>query len=276
MGGNPTAEQFESLAKVFSRYCVHFDSAWRDSWVFDGQRLPSEREVAELVGCAVDISTEAFELCFDDQAGCAFEWLNGRPEFALAKQTVGFRPLSEALGEGGYSGRFERIIRRCAEQQVNDMSTALRLAGASGRYLKYVSGVSSAAANFMSGRTARAALDGSATFDRMLELVAEFEQLLEADWLPGVPRHRLSASLGRLAGTVEKCRPPSPISKRNDADLPARLMASELIGIHQGMFSATHKRAVFHLMGLPIIDRPIEMRTIERLAKARKERRRSS
>ncbi|MNT43442.1 hypothetical protein D3C72_1799150 [compost metagenome] len=124
--------------------------------------------------------------------------------------------------------------------------------------------------------SSRAALEGPATVERMKSLLSELEHLIAAEWLPEESKKKLSYLLKvqRATSYLESADVfASPASRRNDNDLPSRLMASELIRLNQEMFSAAHKRAVFQLMGLSFIERPLEMRTIERLIRAEKERR---
>lgn len=264
MSEYPSAEQFYALSEVGELYRNNFSAAWHDA--VECRAVPiEEQRIAELVKIATEISEDAFVSSLSGERGCVFEWLACRPEFILAKQAVGFRPLES----DGYSGRFEGLIRG-----VRDLGYVQRsLSRISSRYLDYVAGVSRAAAGFLSGQTVRSALESGATFHRMRELVTEFNQLLEVDWMNESEKGPIRGNLRSLSRCIERHQPPTPTTKRNDADLPARLMADELIQLHQRMFSATHKRAVFNLMGLPFIERPLEIRTIERLAKSGKERR---
>lgn len=262
----PSAEQFYLLAEAGERYSKTFQDAWQAVRSSRGITT-SEQAIVELAKLAMEVSAQAFESCLEGECLGAFEWLTGRPEFVIAQQAVGFVPL----GEEGYSGKFQRIIKTGVElgPERAVWFESRRLAAASGKYLEYVAGVSQCAAGLISGNAARRALRGDPVFDRIQELTEELQKIIQVDWMPSEAKASLSMHLERLSKSAERHRP-ATITKRNDPDLPARLMATDLIQLHHSMFSATHKRAVYQLMGLPFISRPLEIRTIERLAKAAK------
>lgn len=267
MAGYPTVEQFAELGKAGDRYVSNFMDAWWKIYAPGNQKL-EPREISEMAERANAIAVSSFEASISEPGARAFDWLIEQPAFVLASQAVGFRPLAE----GEQLINFERVITRCVERDYSRNLVPTLLRRRSGKFLDYLSGISASAASFISGRSAKTALEGDPTFDRMQSLTSEIQQALKADWVCEGARRSLSVHLDRLSSSIERWRPSAPISKRNDADLPARLMASELIRLHHALFSATHKRAIYHLMGLPFIERPLEIRTIERLAKAEKER----
>lgn len=268
MTNQPSAEQFKALSGIADQYRQLFLEKLRAFKEGEDKKL-SNKEMENFTIFSANASEEAFCSCFDDSTYSTFQWLVNQPSFKIAAQELGFTPL----GENGYLDRFERIVRRYTPTESYSTWWSLHhsLVRTSSTHLRYVSGVAASLHNYMTGISVRTALNGPTTVERMKSLLTEFGQLLNADWIPEESRRRLTLHITRAENCLDKDRIADiPASRRNDSDLPARLMASELIDLHQIMFSATHKRAVFHLMGLPVLDRPLEMRTIERLAKAKK------
>jgi hypothetical protein len=270
MHTHPTAEQFFDLSESFNRYSSAFCSAWNSIYDADSIWIIDEKALGEMTAAYDEISKASFESNIREGGERAFAWLVDQPGFYLACKSVGFIFSDE---EGHFKG-IERLISRFVGHRA-PRNMAEVLAKRSGRYTRYISGVSLAAARYLSGNSVKEAIEGPATFNKMQDLIAELEKASSADWLPEGSRKVLDRHLKQISFTVARMRPPVPISKRNDPDLPSRLMAVELIKLHQEMFSATHKRAVFQLTGLPFIEKPLEFRTIERLARAEKEGRRT-
>jgi hypothetical protein len=56
-----------------------------------------------------------------------------------------------------------------------------------------------------------------------------------------------------------------PSSRRKDQALRTRLFAEDIVRLHYERFRTPKKNAVFQLVSLPVIEQPLEMRTIERI-----------
>lgn len=268
----PTAEQFYLLSKASSRHKDLFTELLRS--VFDGVQhgKVTEPEIVALAALSAGVHREATKTSLKGGSLCALEWLESQPAFYLAMQAVG-------LSRGDYpywQSEFECLIRDwSARESKYYYPPHIYLRRHDYSYLEYVSGLAGAAFGYMTGRSAKAALNSTATVEKIKSRLTEIEDLLAGNLLPEGLSRAVSSSL-QIQAAVRILESESSliapvISRRNDTDLPARLMASEIIWLHRTMFGDAKIRAVFQLMGLPFIARPLEMRTIERLAVTVKE-----
>lgn len=269
----PTAAQFNELAMAAERYGKLFyeRGAALAYGTFDEEI--SEDEIVSLSIHLSNANDEAWDLSLGTEGLFVLNWLHEQPAFCLAKEALGFVPLDQSKG---WQPRFEQIIRRWASRKNRHGGTLVwSIERESKKFLSYLSGIAKAAHGYITKRRVRAAIDGPEKIEKIKSLLVEIEQLLATEWIPENHRNNLLRLINtrKAINLLENQEIISaPLSRRNDTDLPARLMASEIIRLHHELFSATHKRAVFHLMGLAFIERPLEMRTIERLAKAEKDR----
>jgi hypothetical protein len=272
----PSAQQFKALAMTAERYkTMCSKSVYSIAESVEEDHL-TEADIEQLVQRVLAAYKEAHDASFDEDSRAALDWLDEQPSFCMALDAFGFTRIEAHEINQYWQLRFESVVRRWASNQRGSRwGLSFAVVRASNQFLSYISGVAEACHGYLSKLRARAAIDGPETVDRMKAVLSEFEQLLDSEWLSDDYKARLSRFV-----CIPKARAclnerevfANPTSRRNDIDLPARLMASELIRLHQRLFSATHKRVVFNLMGLPFIDRPLEMRTIERLASAEKSR----
>lgn len=262
----PSPEQFQRLAQAAETYTADFSHYLKDVLGgFPDDQIPLS-EVPRLVQVAIDGSDSIINSSVGEDGAACMEWLGGEPAYALAIKEVGFYQVEEAHWAEAYEKTILNWIRNGSPTAV----LAYRLARSSSRYLTYISRIAGAIHSYMTGIGHRAVIDGPATVTKLRQLLLEFEQLAGVDWMPAEARK----TLGYLVKTQKAIRfldsdvLDQPVSKRNDADLPTRLLASELLRLNYSTYGNHHKRAVFHLMGLSFIERPLEMRTIERLAKS--------
>lgn len=263
MDATPTPEQFEALAVAIENFTLNlgerFDAIIDD--IGSGPKCPvSEIRLVELSERFKDERENSFQHCFDDDNDAVYNWMDSQPAFQIALQKLGFRASGNS---NPYREIIERQIARSNWRPHLLKASALRHATL---HLAYVGGVAKACHGFTSGKRTKAALEGPKAIQKMLSLMSEIEEIRNNTDFLGRPisiggrywkmtRSSMEDALEHLFSTT----------KRNDRDLPARLMASEIIRLHVKLFSDAHKNVVFHIMGLPIFDRPLEMKTIERL-----------
>lgn len=260
----PTAEQFEALSGAIERYrselwerVYALDKADKDSYT-----LP---ELAVLASKLNDAHVDSLNSSLCQASADTFNWLHCTPAFQVAAKSL---PIKQAEG---FADFFERqLIQYFQRENGRQRMFWPRLINGSGFYLEYISGVALACHNYLTGKSVRAALSGAETITRMNRLVDELTQLSMSDWIADKDQGSLFCYIDRVRKEINDIASDRrPSSKRNDPDLASRLMAGELIRLHGYHFGAPHKRAVFQLMGLPFIERPLEMRTIERLIKTK-------
>ncbi len=263
----PTPEQFERLSKSAEIYVTGFSEYLRKNLAaYPEDKIPYE-DVDRLVQLTIKGSEDFFQSSLDLDGLACINWLESEPAFALAIREVGFHVADPAH----WAESHEKTIRSWIRNGGHTAVLAFRLARNTSRYLAYISRLGGAIHSYVSGTGLRAAINGAATIARMRQLLLEFDQLAGVDWMPVDAKKRLSymvktESAIRFLDSDEIFD--QPATKRNDADLPSRLLALEILRLNYSLRSKYHKRAVFHLMGLSIIERPIEMRTIERLVKS--------
>jgi hypothetical protein len=262
----PSSEQFQLLAQAAENYTAEFSTYLKGILGgFPEDKIPPG-EVARLTKLALEGSESIMNSALGVYGAACIEWLESEPAYALAIKEVGFHRV-----EGSYwMEMFEKNIQGWTRSDSPTVVLAHRLARNSNRYLAYISRIGGAIHSYLTGMGHRAVIDGPATIAKMRQLLLEFEQLAGVDWMPADARKRLAYAVRAQDAIrfLDSDILDQPVSKRNDADLPTRLLASELLRLNYSTYANHHKRAVFHLMGLSIIERPLEMRTIERLAKS--------
>lgn len=262
----PTAEQFEALSGAYERYRKEFTDK---SYALPHPN-PDSYTLAELTDLANKLDVLHFEsasLCMCEASAYACDWLHSTPAFQMAlKALPAYTPVKS------FAKKFENaLIARYERRPARPTMILWWLPENAGHYLRFISGVALICHNYLTGKSVRAALSGPETINRMNKLLGELKQLSASDWITDSDQRSLFRHIERLEKLANvDLRASKPASTRNDPDLASRLMAGELIRLHKYHFGAPHKRAVFQLMGLPFIDRPLEMRTIERLIKAKK------
>ncbi|MFJ3075287.1 hypothetical protein [Pseudomonas sp. NPDC087029] len=266
MTNSPSTEQFTRLAKAGPLLREKFGRILHERFKTLESSLSDEQDIMALVDFCVESLSEEGEAALGDDGRACLDWLIAEPAFELSIKTLGYRPSShDRWGE-----YFSNEIRRGLRNGNFTSSKAFSYASHASRYLRNVSSIAGAIGGYVSGAQHRAVLDGPVTIRRMKDLLLEFDQLVDVDWLPEVLREQLRYAVNTRSAMRYLSGPDileRPSSRRNDADLPVRLLASELLRINYEFHRSFHKRAVFHLMGLSIIQKPLEMRTIERLAK---------
>ncbi|MGJ7513553.1 hypothetical protein ACSFE6_04345 [Pseudomonas baetica] len=266
VSNQPTADQFNFLAKAGPLFRDKLLRRLRDRFLQFEDTTPTEAEIVELVSFTVCSLKEESEAALGEEGNRCLDWLVSEPAFALASKTLGY----ESFSIEEWREFFDMEIRRSVRNKNFSASKAFGFASKSSQYLRNVSSIAKALSGYLSGARHREVLDGPATIQRMKELLLEFEQLVEVDWMPENLKESLRYKIS-VRSAIRLLDEPdvleSPVSRRNDADLPTRLLASELLRINYEYQRSFHKKAVFHLMGLSFIERPLEMRTIERLAK---------
>lgn len=260
----PTPEHFQALERAIEQFITALAEKYVEI-TKDVSNEPdfhlTEQMVVELAESFKAARSEAIQACFNEETDVAYAWLDTEPSFRIALQKLGFTV-------SGSNNPYEKVIEDC--QHTNPKWRAHRIRESVLRHatlhLAYMGGVAKASSGFITGERRRAALEGPKAIQRMLDLMEEIEKIRKSTDFLGRP-----VSIGgrfwertksNMEGTLEHL---FSTTKRDDKDLAARLMASELIRLHIKLFFAPHKNSVFHLMGLPFVDRPIEMKTIERL-----------
>ncbi len=267
MSNTPTAIQFNYLAKAGPVFRDKLGKRLHEKFLSFGETAPTETEIVDLVTFTVRSLNEESDAALGEEGKRCLDWLDSEPAFALASKTLGYKRLSQEE----WREHYDQEIRRSVRNNSLTGFKAFTFASRSSQYLRNVSSIAKALSGYISGARHREVLEGPATIQRMKELLLEFEQMLEVDWMPENLKESLRYKVG-VRSAIRLLDEPdileSPSSRRNDADLPTRLLASELLRINYEYQRSFNKKAVFHLMGLSIIQRPLEMRTIERLAKS--------
>ncbi|WP_434698850.1 hypothetical protein [Pseudomonas sp. D1-1] len=267
----PTSTQFDALERAVDEFVGLLDKRFgeitKDISNEPGFRL-TEPMISELAENLKTARFEAFQSCFDDENEVAYAWLNSEPSFQIALHKLGFTASGDKNPYEKIIEERQRTRTKWRSQFIKD--SALRHATL---HVIYMGGVAKASSGFITGERRKAALEGPKAIQRMLDLMEEIEEIRKNTDFLGRPvsiggrfwemaKSNMEGSLEHLFSTT----------KRDDKDLATRLMASELIRLHLKLFSAPHKNSIYHLMGLPFIDRPIEMKTIERLVTLEKAR----
>lgn len=268
----PTPDSFYELSLVADRF---IDKASK-AIVFEIDELAvSGFQDADLPGaaraCSKLIEIQLSET-LNDECKRTMEWLESEPAFAMAFKSLGYHKVTDDYWELPIRRELERWLPSYREEKYARASyIALKIARLPSHYINYVSLIAGASYRYISGAGHRTAIEGPATIRRLKDLLADFEEVLSTEWLPDSLRKNLAYSIRTESALrdLDSCEDiSSPASRRNDADLPTRLFATDLLRVNQQVFRSFHKKAVFHLMGLSFVERPLEMRTIERLAKS--------
>lgn len=272
MAATPTPESFYDLSLVADRLIEEAANAI----VFEIDRLAvqgfSDTDLPGVAAVCAALIQEKYSKIIDGEPQRTLDWLESEPAFAMAFKSLGYQKVTEDHWKEPILRELERWAPKLSgEKHASASYISLRIARLPCHYLKYVSRVALASHRYISGVGHRTAIEGPSTIRRLKDLIAEFEDVISTEWLPESLRKNLAYSIRTKSALqdLESCNDiASPASRRNDADLPTRLFATDLLRIHQETFHSFHKKAVFHLMGLSFVDRPLEMRTIERLAKS--------
>ena len=268
----PTPDSFYELSLVADRF---IDKASK-AIVFEIDELAvSGFQDADLPGaaraCSKLIEIQLSET-LNDECKRTMEWLESEPAFAMAFKSLGYHKVTDDYWELPIRRELERWLPSYREEKYARASyIALKIARLPSHYINYVSLIAGASYRYISGAGHRTAIEGPATIRRLKDLLADFEEVLSTEWLPDSLLKNLAYSIRTESALrdLDSCEDiSSPASRRNDADLPTRLFATDLLRVNQQVFRSFHKKAVFHLMGLSFVERPLEMRTIERLAKS--------
>lgn len=265
MTNTPSIEALEELALAagfFERKLNNFVH----SLVLHYVRANGRESLEELVDCLVELVIRE-HLRAEENNDEALPWLEQQLEVRAALKAIGLEKASERT----YAEKFYDVLDDADLNAGTAQYFAGRIASFVGVYLRYMSGLARAMVGYLTGSRVRLALEGPALVERLRELIMEFQELASIELFEAKHRQTLARMVqaesvlyfldsGEILGNFP--------SRRNDPDLAARLMAAEIIRLHIRMFNDPHKRAVFQLMGLPILDRPMEIRTIERLIQA--------
>lgn len=268
----PTADQFYKLSLVADR-CEDLGSKAisfeLDALAVHGYR---DQDVSAVAAACAKLLKEKHDEALGDECRATLKWIEAEPAFAMAFKSLGYITVEDDHWDGPIRRELERWVPKLRDNKAASsyyLSTAL--ARIPNHYPKYISRLADACYRYISGVGHRTVIEGPSTIRRLKDLIAEFDEVLNTEWLPDSLRTNLAYSL-RTKSALEALKYhgdiASPASRRNDADLPTRLFATDLLRVNQEMFRSFHKKSVFHLMGLSFVDRPLEMRTIERLAKS--------
>ncbi len=268
----PTPENFLELSLVADKFVEQASRAI----VFELDKLPGARHtdssLAETAIACAKLLEEKYNEVLSAECKRTIEWFEAEPAFAMAFKSLSYVKVSENHWEGPILRELERWRANVRlDRGPHAGSMALKIARVPCHYLTYLSLVAGASYRYVSGIGHRAVIEGPSTIRRLKDLISELEDVLGAEWLPDDLRKNLGYSLRTGAALRDLNTHDENVftpSRRNDIDLPARLFATDLLRIHQQIFQSFHKKSVFHLMGLSFVSRPLEMRTIERLAKS--------
>lgn len=259
----PTPAQFDSLEKAIEQFILVLGQRFGEITEKISNDLDYHLPDALISGLAEEFKaarSEAIQSCFNDETDIAYAWLDREPSFQIAMQKLGFTASS---GQNPYEKIIEIHNNRTKWRSHHLKKSVIRHATL---HLAYVGGVARASSGFITGNRRKAAIEGPKAIQRMLELMEQIEEIQKSTDFLGQPisigGRFWERTKSNMEGTLEHL---FSTTKRDDQDLAARLMASELIRLHIKLFSAPHKNSVYLLMGLPFIERPMEMKTIERL-----------
>jgi hypothetical protein len=267
----PEIRDFQELGKAFDLYRYDFVKTLTELLMpYKGTRI-HENNLERLSEQIEEARGKAHSRAIGNAAQVGLRWLNSQPGFMIAAQTVGVSSTEEARWTSANNSALQRWVTSSAPTAA----IAHSLARMAGMQLAYASNVADATHKYLSGTSRHLAIEGPASLAAMKQLLIEFDTLLAVEWVPELTRRQLSELIKaqRAISFIEHLQTDaSPVSKRNDADLAGRLFVSELLRSHQNLFSAFHKRAVFQLAGLPFVEKPIEMKTIDRMVAIEKGR----
>ncbi|MCZ9669832.1 MULTISPECIES: hypothetical protein [Pseudomonas] len=261
----PTAEEFFQLSMLEENYRKNVRESLRCIEFPEDASMLKESDFNRLAVVTAKARTDVFHELLE--ASTAWQWLAEQSAFDQAMQSMTKKYVPQDPKD-----RMKRLLKQSATRAGNFSHHADWYAARPSQYIYYLAGLATAADNFLTGRSVRAATEGRSISLKMQALLLEFQRLGGSGWLAPAEEETLSTRTEKLLTYLQRITPQPAVSRRNDGDLGSRLFAIELIRLNQRIYSATHKRAVFHLMGLPLFERPLEMRTIERLAKAERER----
>jgi hypothetical protein len=262
MSQTPTAEQFLSLSKAASRYRYLFKELFDE--VFEGveQGKVSDAVITDLAKISVKAREMAVRASLAGEGLFALKWLEKESAFRMAKRSTRFNDDGQ-----DWSTIFERQIRQWDASASPECRPYI---SAETGYLDFVSGVAEAAHRYMTGQSVREARSSVTTVAEIKLRLSEIEGLLASGTLPeGLLAHISEAlQIPRAISILESEAPLlAPVSSRNDASLPARLMASELIWHFSRKFGDPLISAIYQLLGLFFEpEKQLEKRTLQRLA----------
>ncbi|HBP1624731.1 TPA: hypothetical protein L5U86_000208 [Pseudomonas aeruginosa] len=265
----PTAEEFFQLSMLEENYRKSVRDSLRCIEFPEDASILKESDFNRLAVVTAKARTDVFHELLE--ASTAWQWLAEQSAFDQAMQS-----MTRKYTPQDPKDRMKRLLKQGATRAGNFSHHADWYATRPSQYIYYLAGLATAANNFLTGRSVRAATEGRSISLKMQTLLLEFQKLGTSGWIAPSAEEILTVKTDKLLMYLQRISPPPAISRRNDSDLGSRLFATELIQLNQRVYSATHKRAVFHIMGLPLFERPLEMRTIERLAKAERERKKES
>ncbi|WP_160285941.1 hypothetical protein [Pseudomonas knackmussii] len=265
----PTAEEFFQLSMLVENYRKNVRETLRCIEIPEDASALKESDFNRLAAITAKARTNTFHDLLE--ASTAWQWLAEQSAFDQAMQS-----MTKNYAPQDPKDRMKRLLKQGATRGGNFSHHADWYATRPSQYIYYLAGLATAADNFLTGRSVRAATEGRSISLKMQALLLEFQKLGSSGWIAPSDEETLTIRTEKLLTYLQRISPPPAISRRNDGDLGSRLFATELIQLNQRIYSATHKRAVFHLMGLPLFERPLEMRTIERLAKAERERKKEN
>ncbi|HBP4947650.1 hypothetical protein FA278_16595 [Pseudomonas aeruginosa] len=266
----PTAEEFFQLSMLVENYTKNVREALRCIEIPKDAAALRESDFNRLAAITAKARSNTFHELLE--ASTAWQWLAEQSALDQAMQSLtrGYAPVMPT--DRLRKDRMLKALKHCATLRGNFAHHVDFRVTRPSQYIYFLAGIATASDNFLTGRSVRAATEGRSISMKMQGLLLEFQRLGGSGWLAPAEEETLSTRTEKLLTYLQRITPQPAVSRRNDGDLGSRLFAIELIRLNQRIYSATHKRAVFHLMGLPLFERPLEMRTIERLAKAERER----
>jgi len=266
MTNMPTSDQLLLAANAYEQFQTVAAKIIRENPVFRESEAVRNAQPLELAKLLIPIFNQAWDQIHAESDLSAIQWLEEQPAFRMAYDSLGFIEIPD-------DEQLDRLAARI-EQRASSRFSPWLLTRFTGHYLRYVSGVSFELYNYVTKRGVSATVNGPGAVKRMTDLMVEFQRLASEDCFTHESQKTLLSYSNRMLDRLRRSDfLPRPLTRRNDKDLPARLAATGFIRLHFRYFGEGHKRAVFHLMGLPFIERPLEMRTIERLIKAEQDRR---
>lgn len=271
----PATESFYDLSTAADRLIEEASKSIVfviDKLMFDACHATQDVDLPTVADACRALINEKYSEIISGEIKRAMEWLESEPAFAMAYKSLGYQMVAAEYWAEPIRRELERWVPTLGyENHASASYIAVKIARIPCHYLKYVSRIALASHRYISGVGHRTVIEGPTTIRRLKALIAEFEDVISTEWLPESLRRDLAYSIRTKSALqcLEECNDiASPASRRNDPDLPTRLFATDLLRVHQQTFNSFHKKTVFHLMGLSFVDRPLEMRTIERLAKS--------